>query len=164
MGIHAGMILGLDPGRDKVGWAFVGPEKELLLSGIFPARERELFWQSLRALSEDRNTLSTWTLERRRPVSGVASLDAVVVGKGTCGRELVADLKKQAFGCRVLCVDERGTTLEARGLYWRLHLPSWWQRFLPRSLWVPPRPLDDLAAWCIAMRGMDGKSEGSGLR
>ncbi len=147
------MILGLDPGRDKVGWAFVGLDKALLLSGIFPASDRALFWRALRASSRDEEALSAWVLERPFRGSGFPFPSAFVVGKGTCGDELVADLRRQAFGCRVLCVDERNTTLEARELYWRLHAPSWWQRFLPRALWIPPRPLDDLAAWAIAMRG-----------
>lgn len=148
------MVLGLDPGRDKVGWAFVGREGELLRSGIFPSRERALFWRALRALDRDRDLLDTWTLERPFEKREVAMPDVFVVGKGTCGGALAADLRTQSFGARVLCVDEKGTTLEARSLYWRLHAPSWWQRFLPRALWIPPRPLDDLAAWAIAVRGM----------
>ena len=49
VGIHVGVTVGLDPGRDKVGWAFVGEGRELLVSGIFPAGERALFWLGLRA-------------------------------------------------------------------------------------------------------------------
>ena len=160
LGIHVGVTVGLDPGRDKVGWAFVGEGRELLMSGIFPAGERALFWQGLRALAGDVNALAPWTLEAPSPrgeaSSGMAFVTAFVVGDGTWGGELASNLEAQDFGCPILRVDERGTTLEARILYWRLHGPFWWQRLLPRTLWVPPRPLDDLAAWAIAMRGMAG--------
>ena len=159
VGIHVGVTVGLDPGRDKVGWAFVGQGRELLMSGIFPAGERALFWQGLRALAGDVNALDAWTLETSSPMGGASSNTAFVVGDGTCGGELAASLEEQGFGCPILRVDERGTTLEARALYWRLHGPSWWQRLLPRTLWVPTRPLDDLAAWAIAMRGMAGPVE-----
>jgi len=151
--------MGVDPGRDKVGWAFVGQDRELLVSGIFPVRERALFWLGLRTLVGDVNALAPWTLEALSPMDKAFSIMAFVVGDGTCGGELAASLEEQDFGCPILRVDERGTTLEARTLYWRLHSPSWWQRLLPRTLWVPPRPLDDLAAWAIAMRGMDGSVE-----
>ena len=52
------MTVGLDPGRDKVGWAFVGKGRELLMSGIFPAEERALFWLALRALVGDADALA----------------------------------------------------------------------------------------------------------
>lgn len=159
VGIHVGVTVGLDPGRDKVGWAFVGEGRELLMSGIFPAEERALFWLALRALAGDADALAPWTLEALSPRGGASSIAAFVVGDGTCGGELAVSLKEQDFGCPILRADERGTTLEARTLYWRLHGPSWWQRLLPRTLWVPPRPLDDLAAWAIAMRGMAGPCE-----
>ena len=161
VGIHIGVTVGLDPGRDKVGWAFVGQDRELLMSGIFPAGDRALFWLGLKALAGEASALAPWTLEAPSPRGEASSIMimAFVVGDGTCGGELASSLEAQDFGCPILRVDERGTTLEARTLYWRLHGPSWWQRLLPRTLWVPPRPLDDLAAWAIAMRGMAGPVE-----
>ena len=128
------------------------------MSGIFPAGERALFWLGLRALAGEASALAPWTLEAPSPRGEASSIMimAFVVGDGTCGGELASSLEAQDFGYPILRVDERGTTLEARTLYWRLHGPSWWQRLLPRTLWVPPRPLDDLAAWAIAMRGMAG--------
>jgi hypothetical protein len=50
--------------------------------------------------------------------------------------------------------DERMTTLEARGLYWALHPPRGMYRIIPKSLRVPPRNLDDLAAWAIIQRAI----------
>ena len=41
------MYLGLDPGRDKVGFAFVNEEGVLLCSGIFQAESFEAFLSAL---------------------------------------------------------------------------------------------------------------------
>ena len=153
MGIHNALILGLDPGRDKVGFAASDLSGELWFSGILPAREFEGWLVRLRS-SEccHAGLFVPQVLEDGNSGEGVPV--AVALGNGTCCGELAAALRKADLRCRILCVDERGTTLEARQLYWRLHRPGWWQRLLPSSMRVPPRPLDDLAAWAIALRGL----------
>lgn len=154
MGIHDALILGLDPGRDKIGFAAVALTKELLFSGVFPAKELGAFLEKVGRESCSAGTFSPWLREcleegtRRAP-------RAVVLGDGTCCHVLMKALKAASLPCRVVCVDERGTTLEARELYWRLHRPRPWQLLLPHSMRVPPRSLDDLAAWAIAIRGVD---------
>ncbi len=152
MGIHAEVILGLDPGRDKIGFAFVGRDGALLLSGIFPSRERDAFWAAVKGESAAR--FMPWLRESPIPFPVQGRPFRVVVGNGTYGDTLLAEAREQV-SCEVVEVDERGTTLEARDLYWRLHRPAWWRRFLPRGLWGSPRPLDDLAAWAIALRSFD---------
>lgn len=74
----------------------------------------------------------------------------VVVGAGTGRREL-----RRALGARglsVVEVDERDTTLLARDLWRRAHPPRGLGRLLPRGLRAPPGPIDDYAAWAIALR------------
>lgn len=154
MGIHDELILGLDPGRDKVGFAATAPTKELLFSGVFPAKELRAFLKEAGRGGCLADAFSPWLREcleeRTRRV-----LSVVVLGDGTYSDVLMGALKEASLPCKIVCVDERGTTLEARTLYWRLHRPRLWQLLLPRSMRVPPRPLDDLAAWAIAMRGVD---------
>ena len=153
MGIHAEVILGLDPGRDKAGFAFVGRDGGLFLSGIFPPKESTAFWAAVR--TELAAGFIPWQKERSGGLFPIRfRVFRVAVGNGTCGDTLTNEAQRQV-PCDVVSVDERGTTLEARDLYWRLHRPAWWQRLLPRGLRVPPRPLDDLAAWAIALRGFD---------
>lgn len=154
MGIHDALILGLDPGRDKIGFAAAAPTKELLFSGVFPAKELRVFLKEAGRGSCSADAFSPW-LQERLEEGRCRALRAVVLGDGTCSDVLMRALKEASLPCRIVCVDERGTTLEARELYWRLHRPRLWQLFLPRSMRVPPRPLDDLAAWAIAMRGVD---------
>lgn len=95
---------------------------------------------------------------QRRAIIDVGSLPAlttpqgatILVGDGTGSRELVSELS--AMGLRPEVVGERATTLEARALYFRDHPPQGWQRLLPIGMRSPPGPLDDYAAYAIALR------------
>ena len=148
------MILGLDPGRDKVGWALTTEKGELLLSGIVPVSDLGGFWPLLKERHLDEKALRPWILERPGRVRG-ERMGSVLLGNGTQARFFAESLTK--WGLAFSMVDERGTTLEARSLYWRLHRPPWWQKLLPQTLWVPPRPVDDLAAWAIVLRAVSGE-------
>ncbi|MCR5346714.1 MAG: hypothetical protein K6E38_02975 [Fretibacterium sp.] len=144
----------MDPGRDKIGFAAVMGDKSLLFSGILPAQESDVLERALRREGNIRDIFSPWLRECVDFGTEELELSLIVVGNGTCSGPLIDRVRQYAL-CEVLCVDERGTTLEARKRYWCLHHPSWWQRVLPRGMRVPPRVLDDLAAWVIAERGID---------
>ena len=74
----------------------------------------------------------------------------VVVGDGTGSAAVVERLRRR--GLDPLLVDERDTTLIARDLYFRDHPPRGLARLLPRGMRAPPRPIDDYAAYAIALR------------
>lgn len=77
--------------------------------------------------------------------------DAVIlVGDGTGSAALVARLR--ALGVEPQLVDEEGTTLRARELYFRDHPPRGALRLLPPGMRSPPRSIDDYAAVAIARR------------
>ncbi|MCR4817749.1 MAG: endonuclease [Fretibacterium sp.] len=158
MGIHDTVVLGLDPGRDKIGFAAVRRDKSLLFSGILPSQESAVWERALGCKENVKEILSPWLRECPASDTERLKLSLIVVGNGTCSDSLLDNVRCCAR-CEVLCVDEHGTTLEARRLYWRLHRPTWWQRLLPQDMRVPPRPLDDLAAWAIANRGIE-RTEG----
>ena len=63
MGIHDALILGLDPGRDKIGFAAVALTKELLFSGVFPAKELGAFLKKIEHESCSAGTFSPWLRE-----------------------------------------------------------------------------------------------------
>ena len=147
-------VLGVDPGRDKMGWALMNYDGELFSSGICPVSEQELFLNALTG-GPDRweYELSLWVTEKTGAfVSQPEELSIVAVGDGTGSLEAVKLFER--LGVQLVLVDESGTTLEARELYWSLHSPSWRQRFMPRVMRFPPRSLDDLAAWAIAKRSL----------
>lgn len=77
----------------------------------------------------------------------------VLVGDGTGSGAVLERLR--ARGIAPVLVDERDTTLMARGLYFRDHPPSGLQRLLPPGMRAPPRPVDDYAAYAIALRWLE---------
>ena len=116
------MLIALDPGRN-LGVAWVSLETKLLRHEILTLSDLQ-------------------TLEFSNVV--------IVVGDGT-GTEAVQKILK-ARGLDFIVIDEEGTTLEARELYFRDHSPKGLMRFLPRGLWSPPELIDDYAAYAIALR------------
>jgi hypothetical protein len=93
-------------------------------------------------------------------IAGLKTLDVppdstFVVGDGT-GYEKVLEVLSER-GLTYHLVNEKGTTLEARPLYFKDHPPKGVLRFLPKGMWAAPRNLDDYAAYAIALRYL-GKS------
>jgi hypothetical protein len=84
----------------------------------------------------------------------------ILVGDGTGSRELVAALV--AMGLEPVVVGETATTLEAKSLYFHDNPPRGWQRLLPSGMRSPPVPIDDYAAFAIALRwlGSGGTARG----
>jgi RNase H-fold protein (predicted Holliday junction resolvase) len=137
------MNCGIDPGRWKIGIA-LSEDGKLLFSAVIPRSE---LGEIRHALNEGAwSVLGKWCLE-----GSVARLDGklpdkVFIGDGTSSEEIKKILGRQK---QIETVDERGSTLEGRRLYWKLHPPAGLWRFVPLSLRTPPRDIDDLAAWAI---------------
>jgi len=74
----------------------------------------------------------------------------VLLGDGTGSRALAAALRGRGL-CPEL-VDETGTSEMARLLYWRRHPPRGVGRLVPLGMRLPPRTIDDFAAYAIALR------------
>ncbi len=74
----------------------------------------------------------------------------VLIGDGTGSVEL--DRALRALGGEPRRVDETGTSLVGRRLYFARNPATGWRRLLPSGLRTPPVPVDDYAAWAIARR------------
>jgi hypothetical protein len=122
------VIIAFDPGRN-VGVAYVSEDGRLLERAI-------LDLGALKALD--------------LPPDAV-----LVVGSGTGSRAIQDVLVKLKRAYTV--VDEEGSTLEARALYFRDHPPMGLQRLLPEGLRAPDVPIDDYAAYAIALRYLRGR-------
>jgi hypothetical protein len=116
------VILALDPGRN-IGVAYVDRQGKLLHNAII-----------------DLGAVKTLNF----------SDVSVVIGDGTGSRAIQDVLQKLEVSFTI--VDETGTTLEGRTLYFRDHPPKGLMRFIPKGLWSPPRNIDDYAAYAIALR------------
>ena len=151
MGIYAGqksLVLGLDPGRDKTGFAFVNFSGELILSGIFPTSEREKFFAG---------HYQDYVIEGNSSIS-LSNVKFIALGNGTNSKEFHEYVKSKVT-CEIIIVDEKNTTLDARKLYWKIHKPGFFAKLLPENLRVPKRVLDDLAAWEISLRALNQNIE-----
>lgn len=140
------MYLGIDPGRQKFGWALGDAEGTLVASGIVPAERLEDFVLKAARFCKG---CEEWLLEGKLPEGG--KIAKVFCGDGTGHARFVQEL---AHHFEVALVEELNTTLEARSLYWDIHPPRGLKRLVPLSLLVPPRCLDDLAAFCILRRAL----------
>jgi RNase H-fold protein (predicted Holliday junction resolvase) len=124
------MLLGVDPGTRKVGYAVVDRlGAPPLALGIVPLPE---FDARLTALRAD------------------FPLDMVAIGHGT-NVGVISAVVREA-GLPLTVVDERETTLRARARFFADHPPRGWRKFVPRGMLLPDRPIDDYAALLIAER------------
>lgn len=144
---------GLDPGREKFGLALTDGGT-LIFSAIIPAEGID---DAIALLASRRwGELSPWGREAAVSpgeldrIGSCAKDYTVYIGDGT-GTDIFQKKASEA-GLRFVVTDETGTTLGGRMLYWRLHPPRGLWRLVPLSLRVPPRPIDDLAAWAIVQK------------
>lgn len=85
-------------------------------------------------------------LRQRYPVS------LVVMGDQTTSCDWKEKLADQPDAPRVMLVDERYTTLEARDRYWQMYPPQGLQCLMPKGFRQPPRPIDDIVAILLIER------------
>lgn len=124
-----GLILGIDPGTRKAGFALVDEAGATVELGI----------ESIEAL-----------VERVRGMDARRDIRAIALGCGTHSRVVGRSLAD--LGVPIVLVDERETTLRARKLYFEANPPRGWRRLIPVGMQLPPRPVDDYAAVLIARR------------
>jgi RNase H-fold protein (predicted Holliday junction resolvase) len=145
--MNRAVFCGVDPGREKFGVA-VGFCGKLVFSAIMPYERLDSALNYL--ASGNPSEVAGWRKE------GVpcdfAELGGVFLGGGTSHEEYEKRLRGRRINYAL--TDERMTTLEARALYWRLHPPRGLKRLIPVAWRVPPRPIDDLAAWAIMRRAL----------
>ena len=139
------MIAGIDPGRWKTGFA-LADGVPLLFSAIIPSDKKDALIEAVK--SGKWELIAGWQQEGSAEDLPKNAPETVFVGSGTSSEEFRAALP---FPHKV--VEEYGTTLEAREIYWRLHAPRGLMRLVPTSLRTPPRNVDDLAAYAILLRG-----------
>ena len=97
MGIHDAVVLGLDPGRDKIGFAAVRRDKSLLFSGILPSREDAAWERALECEEDMKEIFSPWLRECSASDTEGLKLSLVVVGNGTCSDPLLQRVRRRRF-------------------------------------------------------------------
>jgi RNase H-fold protein (predicted Holliday junction resolvase) len=125
----ARLVLGVDPGRTKAGFAVVGSDGGVVARGI----------ESIERLQA-----------RLGEVLAGAEIAAIALGRGTNGGAVRGLL--EGFGLPIHWVDEFETSRAARCLYFVDNPPRGWRRLIPIGLQLPNGPVDDYAAIVIARR------------
>ncbi len=125
------VVLGIDPGRSKVGLAVVRNDGQVLHRAVLAREQLEKEIASL--------------FLRFRP-------RCVVVGGGTGFRALEPLLRNLSSDVPVQVVDEAYTSEEARRRYLRENPPKGWRKIIPSWLRTPEQPYDDYVAVILAER------------
>ncbi|NEQ30508.1 MAG: pre-16S rRNA-processing nuclease YqgF [Leptolyngbya sp. SIO4C5] len=125
------VILGFDPGRDKCGIAIMGIDRIL--------RHREVISAAA-------------ALDRIRALQQTFPVSTIVLGDQTTAKTWRQQLSELPDSPRVILVDERNSSLEARDRYWQIYPPKGLQRLLPQGLRTPPGPIDDIVAVLLIER------------
>lgn len=128
------IVLGIDPGTQKAGFAVVDPatDETALRLGVVQLGD---------------------LLGRVEGLCREFEITAIALGQGTHAGTVGEMLERVRVP--VHFVDEHETTLRARSLYFEDHPPRGWRRLIPRGMQLPPRPVDDYAAVLIARRYLE---------
>lgn len=126
------VILGFDPGRQKCGVAVMGVD-------------RRIYYHQVISSSETISTISS--LRSQFPISLLVMGDQT--SSKTWRQKLETDLSEPM---RIITVDERNSSLEARDRYWQMYPPKGLTRLIPEGMRTPPRPIDDIVAILLIER------------
>jgi RNase H-fold protein (predicted Holliday junction resolvase) len=126
------VILGFDPGRQKCGVAVMGVD-------------RRIYYHQVVASEETISTIAS--LRSQFPISLLVMGDQT--SSKTWRQKLEAELSEPM---RIITVDERNSSLEARDRYWQMYPPKGLTRLIPEGMRTPPRPIDDIVAILLIER------------
>ena len=131
------MIIAVDPGREKCGIAVVHRQSGVLMQEVIVTARLTVVVQEL--LAEYKGSM-------------------ILIGDGTSSREAkekLTQLGTEGEFVKVIFIDERHSTDQARERYWREHPPKGWKKLIPVTMQVPPKPVDDYVAVILAERYFD---------
>ena len=129
--LYQPVILGFDPGRQKCGLAIMGLDRSLHYHQV---------------IASDDAIHCIQTLRQTYPIS------IVVMGDQTTSKNWKQRLMALPDPLRVMMVDERYSTLEARDRYWLMYPPKGLNQLIPKGLRSLPRPIDDIVAILLIER------------
>lgn len=141
------MIAAIDPGTGKFGWVLCENTGALLLSGVSPIDDLGE-WASIVGKG-DLKALEPRAAEKSGKEHGGDPPDLVLVGTGTGSGPVIELLR--ASGLPVKIVPEQYSSIRGRELFWKIHPPGGLWKLFPKTLLVPNRSVDDLAAWSLLL-------------
>ena len=106
--------------------------------------DRALYYQQV--VSADSVIDEISELRQRFPIS------MVVLGDQTASKGWKNALSQLSDPPRIMLVDERYSSLEARDRYWQMYPPTGLTGLIPQALRTIPRPIDDIVAILLIER------------
>lgn len=125
------MLLGFDPGKSKCGIAVMGLDRKLHFQAV---------------IKSDEAIVQVQTLLERYPIS------LMVIGDQTGSKQWKANLSTKFLDLRIISVDERHSSEEARKRYWEIYPAQGLLKLLPKGMRSPPRAIDDIVAIILIER------------
>lgn len=131
-------LLGFDPGRDKCGIAVSRANGEVVYHQVI---------ESVGAIATIRQLCQQF------------SIFTFIIGNGTTAKNWQHDIEANLTeAIKIVTVDEKNSTLEARDRYWSIYPPQGLQKLIPKGMRLPPRPVDDIVAILLIERYLAQKS------
>jgi len=124
-------ILAIDPGKKKCGLAVMEPSGQVKIKRVVDRAK----------VIED---ISAQTL--------AFDITEIVIGNTAFGKQLIQELSTAKKEITIHFVSEKNSSLEARQRYWQDNPPKGFWKFVPTTLRLPPRPIDDYAAVILGER------------
>ena len=125
------MLLGFDPGKQKCGVAVMGLDRKLHFQAVIPSTE---------AIAEVGKLLDSY------PIS------LMVMGDQTASKQWKAKLQDSFLDLRIITVDERFSSEEARQRFWQIYPAKGLMKLVPLGMRSPSRPVDDIVAVILIER------------
>ncbi len=125
------MLLGFDPGKQKCGVAVMGLDRKLHFQAVIPSQE---------AIARVGNLLDIY------PIS------LMVMGDQTASKQWKAELKFTFPDLRIITVDERYSSQEARQRFWQIYPAQGLMKLVPLGMRSPDRAIDDIVAIILIER------------
>jgi RNase H-fold protein (predicted Holliday junction resolvase) len=126
-------VIGVDPGRNKVGLALLDVEGNLIERRLLP---RSIAASEIAELTSNRTAV-------------------IALGNGTTAGKMALEIKEALRSdCdgQIVMIDEKNSTVEGKRNYLKANRPNGLARLLPLGLRTPERPWDDYVAEVIARR------------
>lgn len=126
------MILGFDPGKEKCGIAVMGKDNNVSYHQVVPSES---------AISTIESLCEQFPIE------------LLVLGDQTTSKSWKQKLTQSLSpALKIVQVDERYSSLEAKERYWQMYPPTGLSRLIPKGMRTPPRPVDDIVAIVLIER------------
>ena len=123
------IVIAIDPGTKKCGYAVVGSNLSVLQREVISAEKIAKTIQ---------DSLNTYKINK------------IILGNGTNYKNIEERLKNYFSLFKIVLIEEKFSTLEARKKYFEAHPPRGILKIIPLSLRVPPGHYDDFVAILLA--------------